>query len=228
MAILFSLPIVVVALSAAYFIHQLELVPPFLALLLGVMPNPAAAGLHFCAKEVARDDPVVMSEVFDALKRLWKQAAQLYALSLVTLLIIVINIVFYAALRLAISPILDIVWVYILFMWFMAQVYLYPMLFAMDSPSVFQAYKNSLVVALRKPLPTTILLFIWLVVLLISCSTGLVLILGLIVPAIMQQSLAYRVLPTMVPMSAILPQSEASNNHPVDSGNEDSSGRQSR
>ena len=197
MAILYSLPLIVVGVVAAVLVHQVALVPLFLALLVGIMPNPAAAGLHFCARKIAADDPVYMVDVRNALRDFWRPAAALYAFSLLSVGIIVANIIFYAFLRFAIAPFLELIWVYLLFTWLMVQIYLYPMLLTVEKPTVPLIYRNSLVLAFRKPVSSLIMLICWLFVLLLSTTTGLVIVLGLIVAAIMQQSITLRLLPTV-------------------------------
>ena len=197
LAILYSLPLVVVGMAMALLVHQVALVPLFLALLLGIMPNPAAAGLHFCARQIAADDPVSLSEVRAALRTLWKPAAVLYVSSLLFFIIIVANVIFYAALRMPFSPFLELLWIYLLFTWLVLQIYLYPMLMTVKEPTITLIYRNSLVLAFRKPVSSLVMLFFWLLVLLLCCITGLVLVLGLIIAAIMQHALALRLLPSM-------------------------------
>jgi hypothetical protein len=199
LAIVLSAPLILLGLLIAFLVHQIPLVPLALALLLGIMPNPGAAGLQFCARQIARDEPVSTVDMRRALGAFWKPASALYAFSLVALILIAANVIFYAALNSPVSPFLELIWVYLFVTWLMAQVYLYPMLLAVDRPSVPVIYRNSLVLAFRKPFSTMIVLVFWLFVLILCSATGLVIVLGLIVAAIMQQALLLRLLPTVSP-----------------------------
>jgi uncharacterized membrane protein YesL len=199
MAVVYSLPLVFVAVIPATVLGHFAFAPVALAVLLGVMPNPAAAGLQFCAREVARDEQVTIREVRAALSRYWRQAAALYASSFVALVLIVVNIVFYDGMRSPIALPLDMIWIYLLFTWLAVQMYLYPMLLTVERASVPLIYRNALLLAFRRPISTLVVLVMWLLVLVVSSVTGLVLVLGLVVAAIMQQALTLRLVAGLVP-----------------------------
>ena len=63
LAMLLSLPIVLVSIVAAFFVHSLSLVPLGIALLVGVLPNPACMGLQTLTRELARGDTADLAEV---------------------------------------------------------------------------------------------------------------------------------------------------------------------
>ena len=54
LAMLLSLPIVLVSIVVAFFVHSLSVVPLGIALLVGALPNPACMGLQTLARELAR------------------------------------------------------------------------------------------------------------------------------------------------------------------------------
>jgi hypothetical protein len=81
--------------------------------------------------------------------------------------------------------------------WLMMHVYLYPMIFAVQERKIMLVYRNALVLAFRRPVTTSFVLVFWTVWLLFSSFIGLVLIAGLVVAAVMQNSALLRVLPAV-------------------------------
>jgi uncharacterized membrane protein YesL len=198
-AFLYSLPLVVLAVVPFVVAGRLVLIPLALAVLVGVMPNPAAAGLQYCAKLVARDDQVDITDVRRGFREYWRPATALYVFDLLALVLIIANVVFYSAQGGGIFLALSLIWLYLLVTWTAVQVYLYPMLLSMEHPSVPLVFRNALVLVVRRPISTFFVTVTWLAVLLIASASPLVVIAGLIVPAIMQQSLLDRLLPGLAP-----------------------------
>jgi uncharacterized membrane protein YesL len=190
----YSLPLVLVAIALSLWIGKLAYAPLLMALLIAVLPNPAAAGLQSCARLAALDDPLAFEDMRDGLREYWRPAAVMFLTSLISLLLIVANILFYATLHSPIFVVLDIVWTYLLFTWFMAHVYVYPMLFSLEQRNVLLVYRNSIVLAFKKPFTTFFVMAFWLAWLVLVDYVGLILVVGLIVAAMVQQSVAVRVL----------------------------------
>lgn len=190
----YSLPLVLAAVGLSLWIGKLAYAPVLIALLLGVVPNPFAAGLQYCARLAARDDPLAIEDLRDGLREYWRPAAVMYGISLVSLILILANILFYATLRSPIFVVLDIIWTYLLFTWFMAHVYVYPMLFALEDRKVLLVYRNSIILAYKKPFTTFFVMAFWLAWLIFSSYIGLVVIAGLIIAAIVQQETTRRTL----------------------------------
>lgn len=197
LAFVYSLPLIFVAVAPAAITGHLVFAPPLIALLLGIMPNPAAAGLHLCAREITRDDLLTLRDVQEGLRRLWKPALALYAFSAIAFVLILVNIIFYAGLNSPIAPPLEIIWVYLLFTWLAVQMYLYPMLLAVEQPSVPLVYRNAFVLAFKRPISTLVALIAWLAILILCSATGLVIVLGLIIAAMIQHTLVQRLIPTL-------------------------------
>ncbi len=194
----YSLPLVLVAMILSLWIGKLAYAPLLIALLLGVLPNPFAAGLQSCARLAAFDDPLAFEDLMAGLRQYWRPAAVMFGVSLVSLLLIVVNILFYATLRSPIFVVLDIIWTYFLFTWFMAHVHVYPMLFALEQRNVLLVYRNSIVLAFKKPFTTFFVMAFWLVWLVLASYIGLIVVAGLVVSAIIQQTVTTRAVSSAV------------------------------
>src|SRR6476660_8906922 len=71
-AILLSLPIVLVSIVAAFVAHSLSLVPLGIALLVGALPNPACMGLQRLAEELAHGQSADLGEQWRAIRTYWR------------------------------------------------------------------------------------------------------------------------------------------------------------
>lgn len=194
--VLYSLPLVVIAFIGALFLHQILLAPFGVALLLGVLPNPAAAGLHYCARLRAKDEPIVFADLRDGLSEYWRAAVPLFGAGIALLAIILINVAFYGAMRGTIARLLEFVWLYIFMLWAGIHLYVYPLLFAVEERSVLLIHRNAAVLAVRRPVPTLLVGLVWLGWLVLSSVVGIVVLAGLVVAALLQQNVFVRLLPT--------------------------------
>jgi len=68
LAMLLSLPIVLVLIVVAFFAHSLSVVPLGIAILVGALPNPACMGLQTLARELARGDTPDFGEQWQGLR----------------------------------------------------------------------------------------------------------------------------------------------------------------
>ncbi len=66
LAMLLSLPIVVVLIVLAFFVHSLSVVPLGIAILVGALPNPACMGLQTLARELGRGETQNLGEQWQA------------------------------------------------------------------------------------------------------------------------------------------------------------------
>src|SRR5919199_5504330 len=71
LAMLLSLPIVLVPIVVAFFVHSLSVVPLGIALLVGALPNPACMGLQTLARELARGHTSDFGEQWRGLPPHW-------------------------------------------------------------------------------------------------------------------------------------------------------------
>src|SRR6476660_7444455 len=72
LAMVLSLPIVLLSIGAAFALDSLDLVPLCIAVFAGALPNPACMGLQTLARELAHGDSASFSEQWQALRRYWR------------------------------------------------------------------------------------------------------------------------------------------------------------
>jgi uncharacterized membrane protein YesL len=195
-ATLFSLPLLLLLALAAGLTRSLSVLPLGIVLLLGILPNPAAAGVQFVARELAHKEPIYVREHWDGLRRYAIPSLKLWLLSLLGTAIIGFNVIFYAGLHSAFAGLLTIVWLYILLTWLAVHLYVFPLLIEQEVKGALLVYRNAVVIAITRPLFTLILVPLWVVVLLLAASSGLVAVIGLALGAAIQHNAAVRVLPT--------------------------------
>ena len=206
LAMLLSLPIVLVTIVAAFVVHSLSLVPLGIALLVGALPNPACMGLQTLARELARGDTADFGEQRQGLRMYWRVSLRAWSIAAAIAIICVLNMAFYAtqaanpATRLhAVAAPLFVVWTLILFLWLGIQLYVAPLLLAQAEARVLLAYRNAAVIMLSRPVASLIVSLIWLGVLVFTSFTALATIIGLALAASIQQNTLRLMLPNLLP-----------------------------
>src|SRR5512132_371963 len=124
LAMLLSLPIVLVSIVAAFLVHSLSLVPLGIALLVGALPNPACMGLQTLARELARGHTADFGEQRRGLRTYWRVSLRAWSIAAAIASICALNMAFHAtqaaipAARLhAVAAPLFVVWARILLLW---------------------------------------------------------------------------------------------------------------
>jgi len=206
LAMLLSLPIVLVTIGVAFVVHSLSLVPLGIALLVGALPNPACMGLHTLARELARGDTADFGEQRQALRMYWRVSLRAWSIAAAIAITCVLNMAFYAtqamnpATRLhAVAAPLFAVWTFILFLWLGINLYVAPLLLAQAEARVLLAYRNAAVIMLTRPVASLTVSVIWLGVLVFTSATGLATIIGLALAASIQQNTLRLLLPNLLP-----------------------------
>jgi len=74
-------PIVLVSIVVAFFVHSLSVVPLGIALLVGALPNPACMGLQTLARELARGDTADFGEQRQALRMYWRVSLRAWSIA---------------------------------------------------------------------------------------------------------------------------------------------------
>src|SRR5207244_11571622 len=72
LAMLLSLPIVLVLIGVAFFVHSLSVVPLRIAVLVGALPNPACMALQWLAPGPARGDSLPSGAPGQGARRDWR------------------------------------------------------------------------------------------------------------------------------------------------------------
>jgi MFS family permease len=206
LAMLLSLPIVLVSIIVAFFVHSLSVVPLGIALLVGALPNPACMGLQTLARELARGDTADFGEQRQGLRMYWRVSLRAWSIAAAIAITCVLNMAFYAtqaanpATRLhAVAAPLFVVWTLILFLWLGVHLYVAPLLLAQAEARVLLAYRNAAVIMLSRPVASLTVSVIWLGVLVFTSFTGLATIIGLALAASIQQNTLRLLLPNLLP-----------------------------
>ena len=206
LAMLLSLPIVLVTIVAAFVVHSLSLVPLGIALLVGALPNPACMGLQTLARELARGHTPDFGEQWQGLRMYWRVSLRAWSIAAAIAITCVLNMAFYAtqaanpATRLhAVAAPLFVVWTLILFLWLGIQLYVAPLLLAQAEARVLLAYRNAAVIMLSRPVASLTVSLVWLGALVFTSATGLATVIGLALAASIQQNTLRLLLPNLLP-----------------------------
>ena len=206
LAMLLSLPIVLVSVVAAYAFHSLSLVPLGVALLVGALPNPACMGLQTLTRELARGDTANLREQWQGLRMYWRVTLRAWLIAAAISITCVLNMAFYGtqaadpAARLhAVAAPLFVVWTLVLFLWLAIHLYVAPLLLAQAEARVLLAYRNAAVTMLSRPVASLVVSLIWLGTLVFTSFTALATVIGLALAASIQQNTFRLLLPNLLP-----------------------------
>jgi len=200
-AMLFSLPIVVVLIVVAFFIHSPSVVPLGIAVFIGALPNPACMGLQRVARELAGGHAPDFGEQWQALRTYWRVSLRTWLIAAAITIVVSLNVAFWAtqaanpASRLhAVAAPLFVVWALLLLFWLGLHLYVAPLLLAQVEPRALLAYRNAVVLMLSRPVASWTVILIWLAALVFTSATALATIIGLAIAASIQQNTLRRLL----------------------------------
>jgi len=206
LAMLLSLPIVLVLITVAFFVHSLNVVPLGIAVLVGALPNPACIGLQTLAREVARGDTADFGEQWQGLRMYWRVSLRAWLIAATITIVCVLNMAFYAteganpAARLhAVAAPLFVAWTLILFLWLGVHLYVAPLLLAQTEARALLAYRNAAVITLSRPAASLTVTVFWLGALVFTSATALATVIGLALAASIQQNALRLLLPDLLP-----------------------------
>jgi uncharacterized membrane protein YesL len=203
MATLLSAPIILTVGAVAYGTRSLSLIPLGVALLVGVLPNPCAAGLHAVTREFAASGYATFSDHWAGLRAYFFPALKAWLLSLAVTALIVANLVFYvralgtgSGIVRSVSPGLLFAWLLVFVVWIAIHLYVFPLIVVQEVKSLRLVYRNAFMMALARPGVTACVVPIWIALLLLCSATGLVTFIGLVLCAAIQHTTTARLLPT--------------------------------
>ena len=206
LAMLFSLPIVLVSIVAAFVVHSLSLVPLCIALLVGALPNPACMGLQTLARELARGDTPDFGEQWQGLRTYWRVGLRAWLIAAAITITCALNAAFWATQAAnpasglhAVAAPLFLVWALFLLFWLGIHLYVAPLLLAQAEARVLLAYRNAAVIMLSRPVASWTVSLIWLGALVFTSVTALATIIGLALAASIQQNTFRVLLPNVLP-----------------------------
>jgi hypothetical protein len=206
LAMLFSLPIVLALIVVAFVVHSLSVVPLGIAVLVGVLPNPACLGLQTIARELARGHGAEFGEQWEAFRAYWRVGLRAWLIGAVVTVILALNVAFYAARALrsdsglhGVAAPLFVVWALLLLFWLGIHLYVTPLLLAQTEPRALLAYRNAAVIMLSRPVASWPVILVWLGVLVFTSATALATVIGLALAASIQQNTLRLSLPNLLP-----------------------------
>src|SRR5690348_1261478 len=91
LAMLLSLPIVLVSIVVAFFVHSLSVVPLGVAVLVGALPNPACMGLQAFAREIARRQVPEFGDQWQGLRTYWRVSLRAWLIAAPITIICALN-----------------------------------------------------------------------------------------------------------------------------------------
>jgi hypothetical protein len=206
LATLLSLPVVFALIAVAFVVHSLSVMPLGLALLVGVLPNPASLGLQTIARELAHGHGAAFGEQWEAFRAHWRVGLRAWLIGASVTAVLALNVVFWATQvtnagsRLhAVSAPLFLVWALFLLFWLGAHLYVAPLLLAQEEPRALLAYRNAAVLMLSRPVASWTAIVAWLGVLVFTSATALAAVIGLALAAAIQQNTFRLLLPDALP-----------------------------
>jgi hypothetical protein len=206
LAMLLSLPIVLVLIVVAFFVHSLSVVPLGIAVLVGALPNPACMGLQTLARELARGDTLSFGEQWQGLRTYWRVGLRAWLIAAAITITCALNAAFWATQAAnpasglhAVAAPLFLVWALFLLFWLGIHLYVAPLLLAQVEPRALLAYRNAAVLMLSRPVASWTVILIWLGALVFTSATALATIIGLALAASIQQNTFRVLLPNVLP-----------------------------
>jgi hypothetical protein len=206
LAMVLSLPIVLGLIVLAFVVHSLSVVPLGIAVLVGVLPNPACLGLQAIARGLARREDPAFREQWQAFRAYWRVGLRAWVIAAAVTVVLAVNVEFYAvqALRPAsglhgVARPLFLVWALLLLFWLGIHLYVAPLLLAQTEPRALLAYRNAVVILLSRPVASWGLILVWLGVLVFASATALATVIGLALAASVQQNALRLSLPSPLP-----------------------------
>lgn len=150
---------VIVALAAYVALTGGGLFALCFAPLAGILMGPAQAGLATAARRAARELHVDRSFYWDGFRTHWKQALAVNAISMAVLSLLLLNLIFYAYQRNLIQM-LAIVFAYLSLFWLSVQLYIFPVLIGLKTPTVWGILRTATILAFGNPLFSILLLIL--------------------------------------------------------------------
>jgi hypothetical protein len=206
LAMLLSLPIVLVLIVVAFFVHSLSVVPLGIAVLVGALPNPACMGLQTLARELARGQTAEFGEQWQGIRTYWRVSLRAWLMAATITITCALNAAFYATRAAnpatswhAVATALFVVWTLILLLWLGVHLYVAPLLLAQAEARVLLAYRNAAVMMLSRPVASLAVSLIWLGALVFTSATALATIIGLALAVSIQQNTVRLLLPNLLP-----------------------------
>ena len=167
-------------------------------LLVVVLPNPAAAGLHYMLHQYLQRDPYAgFSQQWPGFRQYALPALRLWLAALPVTVVIIANLVFYARAKFGAAPAIETLWIFVMFVWLGIVLYVYPLLMEQEELRMITTFRNAATITFARPFFTAAVQAIWLLLLALFALTVVpVTLIGLAVGGAIQQGALAALLPS--------------------------------
>src|SRR5579859_1320916 len=168
--LLLNLPLTILAFLLAGLPDQpAGLTTAGLVMLLEVLPlGPSTAGLMTVAQRITEGRTASFSLFFASMRANARWSWQIYGAWMIGLLLILINVRFYAGTTSTIASLLQILFLYLLLIWLALLIYIGPLMILQNDRRLRILARNAFVMALGRPIFTLITLILMVVIIILS------------------------------------------------------------
>ncbi len=115
---------------------------------------PATAALFYATNRLAHERPASPSTFFEGLRKWFWRSYLWGGLNLLVIAVLVSNLIFYSRIQAVWTALATALVVFLLIVWLLLQVSMFPLMLEQEQPSLRLAFRNSFVVLLKRPLAT--------------------------------------------------------------------------
>jgi hypothetical protein len=142
-----------VSLAPAFLIGQAGLPTPYnifaVAAALAIFCGPTTIGLYVLTSEVEREERLELGQFFAGIRQYYQRGWLLILLNLAFSIFAYFNIAFYTAMDFPLKA-FSIAWIWVIFFWFMLQIYLWPMAIRLEGKlQVRLLFRNALLATFK-------------------------------------------------------------------------------
>ncbi|MHB1004967.1 MAG: YesL family protein [Chloroflexota bacterium] len=148
-----------------------DLFPILIPFVMAFLPSPAVVGMYGIGRELARGEGVSWGLFWSLMRRYWRRSLLVYLVSSVSTLILFLAMRFYMSSENDILRLLGFLWLYVLLVWLVMQLYIVPLMLEQERWNLWRLYRNAFVVVAVKPVLSLILLVLTLILLVVGIFT---------------------------------------------------------
>jgi uncharacterized membrane protein YesL len=169
--VVISMPLVAIAVALAL---SGGAIPAAIILLLAILPlAPASTGLALIAQRIFEGRAVPWRMFFDGFRELRSFSWQVYGVWTAGLILICVNLFFYAQMAPPLSTFLVMLFFYILLLWCALLIHLGPLIVLQENRRLRLVFRNAIVLIFSRPLATFITMFLMTIILILSVVANL-------------------------------------------------------
>jgi uncharacterized membrane protein YesL len=132
----------------------------WLCALVVVLIPPATAGLMYIANEIVHERRIEWRMFLEGARIYFWRSWQVFIVGAGVAFILLTNVLFYYQATTGVVQYLTILWIYLLIIWLVTQIYVFPFLIQMEQPRVIPIFRNALLLTLSRPLFTVVLMIL--------------------------------------------------------------------